>query len=210
MRRAKTCKTTWSMAAKARMCRGSPSRSGCMPCAGRRGGGSTVSFAAPGERLELIHRTNRDVFVRGALHAAKWLKSKPGRYSMANVLEHEINPHAGHFEHIRLCIVRAELAFDRRTDRSGQTHGTVDRPDARGGTGRKDHAQPIPTTGGIAVFPGDFRAIGGGAWRRSGWCPRTVGEERWLRWPGISTGCAAHSVALGGAGRNAGGSISWA
>ncbi len=51
-------------------------------------GDHTVSFAAPGERLELIHRaTNRDVFVRGALHAAKWLKGKPaGRYSMANVL----------------------------------------------------------------------------------------------------------------------------
>ncbi len=33
----------------------------------------------------------------------------------------------------------------------GKRLGQVDRPDAPG-TGRKDHAQPIPTTGGIAVF----------------------------------------------------------
>ncbi len=51
-------------------------------------GEHTVSYAALGERLELRHvATTRDVFVRGALKAAKWLAGKEaGRYGMADVL----------------------------------------------------------------------------------------------------------------------------
>ncbi len=56
-------------------------------------GEHTASFATLGERLELTHiASNRDVFVRGALHAAKWLVSEngaagePGRYAMKDVL----------------------------------------------------------------------------------------------------------------------------
>ncbi len=51
-------------------------------------GRHTAYFAAMGERLELTHvATNRDTFVHGALHAAKWLSTqKPGRYGMADVL----------------------------------------------------------------------------------------------------------------------------
>ncbi|MGA2582371.1 MAG: 4-hydroxy-tetrahydrodipicolinate reductase [Tepidisphaeraceae bacterium] len=51
-------------------------------------GRHTVYFAALGERLEIGHvATNRDTFVHGALHAAKWLaKQKPGRYTVADVL----------------------------------------------------------------------------------------------------------------------------
>lgn len=51
-------------------------------------GRHTVSFGALGEELSLAHTaTSRDVFVRGALHAAAWLAAKgPGRYGMADVL----------------------------------------------------------------------------------------------------------------------------
>lgn len=51
-------------------------------------GDHTVSFATLGERLELSHQaTTRDVFVRGALRAAKWLVDRPaGRYHMKDVL----------------------------------------------------------------------------------------------------------------------------
>lgn len=47
-----------------------------------------VRLAGPGERVELIHRaSDRDVFARGALRAARWLAGqKPGVYSMADVL----------------------------------------------------------------------------------------------------------------------------
>jgi 4-hydroxy-tetrahydrodipicolinate reductase len=50
-------------------------------------GDHTVHFLGPGERLELTHRaTNRDLFARGALRAARVLASKPkGRYTMADV-----------------------------------------------------------------------------------------------------------------------------
>lgn len=43
-----------------------------------------VQFAGPGERLELIHRADdRQIFARGALHAALWLRGKAaGRYSV--------------------------------------------------------------------------------------------------------------------------------
>ncbi len=51
-------------------------------------GRHTVSFGTLGEELSLTHvATNRDVFARGALHAARWLVNKPaGRYTMADVL----------------------------------------------------------------------------------------------------------------------------
>lgn len=47
-----------------------------------------VRLAGPGERVELVHRaTDRDVFARGALRAARWLAGRnPGIYSMADVL----------------------------------------------------------------------------------------------------------------------------
>jgi 4-hydroxy-tetrahydrodipicolinate reductase len=45
-------------------------------------------FAADGERIELGHRAeSREIFARGAVKAAAWLKDKPhGRYDMADVL----------------------------------------------------------------------------------------------------------------------------
>ena len=51
-------------------------------------GDHQVIFAAEGERLELGHRAEtRDIFARGAIRAAVWLKDKPpGRYGMAEVL----------------------------------------------------------------------------------------------------------------------------
>lgn len=47
-----------------------------------------VQFATAGERIELIHRaTNRDIFARGALHAAVRLHGRaPGRYRVADLL----------------------------------------------------------------------------------------------------------------------------
>ena len=55
---------------------------------GRVAGEHTVYFLGDSERLELTHRaTDRDVFVVGALKAAKWLSGqKPGLYSMVNML----------------------------------------------------------------------------------------------------------------------------
>lgn len=52
-------------------------------------GEHTVQFTGPGERIELVHRaTSRDVFARGALHAAVRLRGKPpGRYRVADLLE---------------------------------------------------------------------------------------------------------------------------
>lgn len=51
-------------------------------------GRHTACFATLGEELQLTHKaTSRDVFVRGALQAAKWLAGKPaGRYGMSDVL----------------------------------------------------------------------------------------------------------------------------
>ena len=51
-------------------------------------GEHTIRFAGPGECIELMHRaTSRDLFARGALHAAAWLKGKPaGWYTMQDVL----------------------------------------------------------------------------------------------------------------------------
>lgn len=51
-------------------------------------GDHTVIFAALGERVELTHKaSDRGIFARGALHAARWLASQqPGIYDMQDVL----------------------------------------------------------------------------------------------------------------------------
>ncbi|MFK3648798.1 4-hydroxy-tetrahydrodipicolinate reductase [Lysobacter enzymogenes] len=51
-------------------------------------GEHTVQFATAGERIELIHRaTNRDIFARGALHAATRLAERaPGMYQLRDLL----------------------------------------------------------------------------------------------------------------------------
>lgn len=51
-------------------------------------GDHTVFFFGDGERLELTHRaSSRDLFARGALHAAVWIASRsPGRYGLSDVL----------------------------------------------------------------------------------------------------------------------------
>ena len=51
-------------------------------------GDHTVMLAAPGERLELIHRaSSREILASGALVAAAWLSGRPaGRYTMNDVL----------------------------------------------------------------------------------------------------------------------------
>jgi 4-hydroxy-tetrahydrodipicolinate reductase len=51
-------------------------------------GEHTVLFGGPGERLELIHRSqSRDTFASGALRAAKWVMQQPwGLYSMEDFL----------------------------------------------------------------------------------------------------------------------------
>lgn len=51
-------------------------------------GEHTVQFAAAGERIELIHRaTDRDIFARGALHAAARLAGRPaGLYRLRDLL----------------------------------------------------------------------------------------------------------------------------
>ncbi len=51
-------------------------------------GEHSVQLIGQGERLELIHRaTDRDIFARGALHAARWIAGKPaGFYAMDDVL----------------------------------------------------------------------------------------------------------------------------
>jgi 4-hydroxy-tetrahydrodipicolinate reductase len=51
-------------------------------------GEHAVIFRGPSERLELTHRaTSREIFARGALHAAKWIINQPpGLYSMQDVL----------------------------------------------------------------------------------------------------------------------------
>ena len=47
-----------------------------------------VQFTGPGERLELVHRAgNRDIFARGALHAATRLAGRePGNYRLCDLL----------------------------------------------------------------------------------------------------------------------------
>ena len=51
-------------------------------------GEHVVEFAGPGERIRLGHTvTDRDVFARGALHAAIWLsRQAPGTYAIEDSL----------------------------------------------------------------------------------------------------------------------------
>lgn len=51
-------------------------------------GEHTVLFGGPGERLELVHRSqSRDTFASGALRAAQWVMQQPcGLYSMEDLL----------------------------------------------------------------------------------------------------------------------------
>lgn len=52
-------------------------------------GEHTVQFTTAGERIELVHRaSNRDIFARGALHAATRLATRaPGLYRLADLLD---------------------------------------------------------------------------------------------------------------------------
>ena len=51
-------------------------------------GEHTLTFAGPGERVEIVHRAHsRETFAAGALRAAKWLENRSaGMYSMRDVL----------------------------------------------------------------------------------------------------------------------------
>lgn len=51
-------------------------------------GDHTVHLLGLGERIEITHRaTQRDIFARGALRAARWLAGKkPGRYALRDLL----------------------------------------------------------------------------------------------------------------------------
>lgn len=51
-------------------------------------GEHTISFASSDERIEITHKaSNRMLFARGALRAARWLaKQPPGLYSMQNII----------------------------------------------------------------------------------------------------------------------------
>ncbi|MFM9090263.1 MAG: 4-hydroxy-tetrahydrodipicolinate reductase, partial [Verrucomicrobiota bacterium] len=51
-------------------------------------GDHTVVFAALGERLELVHKaSDRAIFARGAIRAARWVVAQPpGLYDMQDVL----------------------------------------------------------------------------------------------------------------------------
>jgi 4-hydroxy-tetrahydrodipicolinate reductase len=67
-------------------------RSGAIGFAALRGGDvvgdHVVIFAGAGERVELAHRaTDRQIYARGAVTAARWLDGRPaGLYGMADVL----------------------------------------------------------------------------------------------------------------------------
>lgn len=67
-------------------------RTGSIGMSVRRGGDvvgvHTVTFAGPGENLELTHRAfSRDIYAHGALKAALWTQGKPpGLYTMRDVL----------------------------------------------------------------------------------------------------------------------------
>ncbi|HWB48814.1 MAG TPA: 4-hydroxy-tetrahydrodipicolinate reductase [Stellaceae bacterium] len=69
-----------------------PRRSGDIGFAALRGGDAVgdhhVIFAGAGERLELSHRaTNRAIYAKGAVRAARWVVGKPpGLYGMKEVL----------------------------------------------------------------------------------------------------------------------------
>lgn len=69
-----------------------PRRPGAIGFAALRGGDAVgdhqVIFAGAGERLELTHRaTNRAIYAKGAVRAARWLAGRPaGLYGMKDVL----------------------------------------------------------------------------------------------------------------------------
>ncbi|HEX5077877.1 MAG TPA: 4-hydroxy-tetrahydrodipicolinate reductase [Geminicoccaceae bacterium] len=69
-----------------------PRRAGSIGFAALRGGDAvgdhSVIFAGAGERIELVHRaSDRRIYARGALHAARWAHGRPpGLYGMADVL----------------------------------------------------------------------------------------------------------------------------
>lgn len=69
-----------------------PRKSGAIGFAALRGGDAVgdhhVVFAGAGERLELVHRaTNRAIYAKGAVSAARWLIGRPpGLYGMKDVL----------------------------------------------------------------------------------------------------------------------------
>jgi 4-hydroxy-tetrahydrodipicolinate reductase len=69
-----------------------PRRAGDIGFATLRGGDvageHTVMFAGASERIELTHRAgSRQIFVRGAIRAARWVAAKPpGLYDMTDVL----------------------------------------------------------------------------------------------------------------------------
>ena len=72
---------------------GSAERGGAQPRyaslrAGDIVGEHLVQFTTLGERIELVHRaTNRDIFARGALHAAARLSGRaPGQYQLRDLL----------------------------------------------------------------------------------------------------------------------------
>jgi 4-hydroxy-tetrahydrodipicolinate reductase len=71
---------------------GEPRRHGAIGFSVFRGGDvvgdHTVTFAGPGERIELTHRaSDRLAFARGAVQAARWVIGRtPGLYSMQDVL----------------------------------------------------------------------------------------------------------------------------
>lgn len=73
---------------------GSAERGGAQPRyaslrAGDIVGEHLVQFTTLGERIELVHRaTNRDIFARGALHAASRLSGRtPGSYQLRDLLD---------------------------------------------------------------------------------------------------------------------------
>ncbi len=69
-----------------------PRQAGDIGFAALRGGDAVgdhhVIFAADGERLEFIHRaTNRAIFAKGAVRAARWVVGRPpGLYGLKDVL----------------------------------------------------------------------------------------------------------------------------
>jgi len=81
-----------AVARRAREGADAPRRAGEIGFAALRGGDIVgehmVVFAGDGERIELAHRaTDRAIFARGALVAARWLARRaPGRYTMADVV----------------------------------------------------------------------------------------------------------------------------
>src|SRR5205807_2987642 len=95
-------------------------KAGAIGFAALRGGDNIgehhVIFAALGESLELTHRaTNRAIYAKGAVRAARWLVTRPpGLYGMKEVLGLSLGPrpsrpHAGATPALLLfCVCRVE------------------------------------------------------------------------------------------------------